>query len=309
MKTVRGPELGGVLCVVQTPFRADGEIDEAVFRHQIDWLYSHGADGVVIGMVSEILRLSPDERERLTTLICEASAGRGWAVASVGAESTHLAVRQARDAASAGADAMMAAPPGMTQANDDELMRYFTSIAEAVDLPLVVQDASAYVGSALSIGLQARLQSDLGDRVLFKPESHPVSQTMSQLRAATGGQARVLEGTGGMYLIDSYRRGAVGTMPAGDLVWALVPLWQALTKGDFDYAYRIGGPLAEIVSLQTSSLDMYVEIEKYLLVRQRVFTSDAVRGPIAIGVDKDTYAEIDRLIDLLHDAVASGEGR
>src|SRR3954447_10576037 len=110
---MRGSELGGVICVVQTPFRADGEIDEGAFRGQIDWLFSHGADGVVTGMVSEILRLSAHERDRLTTLMSEAAAGRGSVVASVGAESTHVAVRQARQAVLAGADAVMAAPPGL----------------------------------------------------------------------------------------------------------------------------------------------------------------------------------------------------
>lgn len=297
-----GVEVAGVVCVVQTPFLDDGSIDADTFVRQVEWLFDNGSDGVAIGMVSEVLRLSTPEREEVAALMCGAAAGRGAAVVSVGAESTHTAVRYARHANTVGADAVMATPPALSRAGDDELFAYFTAIAEAAQVPVIVQDASGYVGSALSIDLQARLHAELPDRVLFKPEAHPIGPKLTQLLEATDGKARVLEGTGGMYLIDSFRRGAIGSMPAGDLVWALVPLWRALNAGDFASAYRIAGPLAQMVSLQTS-LDSFVAIEKYLLMRQGIFPSAAMRGPVDGGVDERMYAEIDRLEALLREAV------
>ena len=164
----------------------------------------------------------------------------------------------------------MATPPGLHQVPDDELMRYFMAIASAVDVPLIVQDASGYVGTALTLSLQTRLQEELGERVMFKPEAPPVGPRLTELLDATGGKARVFEGNGGLYLIDSFRRGVVGTMPAGDLVWAVAALWRALSAGDFGTAYRLAGPLALLISMQ-SSLDSYVAVEKYLLNKQRRF--------------------------------------
>ncbi len=140
------------------------------------------------------------------------------------------------------------------------------------------------------------------DRVLFKPEAPPIGPKLTQLLDATDGKARVLEGTGGMYLVDSFRRGVVGTMPAGELVWALVPLWAALTSGDFDRAYRIAGPLAQLVSLQ-KSLDSFVAVEKHLLVRQGVLPTRNRRGPVEGAVDAPMYAEVERLEALLRTAV------
>lgn len=300
-----GVEVSGVVCVVQTPFDEQGDVDGTTFVRQVEWLFGNGADGVAIGMVSEVLRLSTAERDELATLLCGAAAGRGASVVSVGAESTHVAARHARHAAAVGVDAVMATPPALSRAGDAELLDYFLAIADAAQVPLIVQDASGYVGSALSIDLQARLQAELPDRVLFKPEAHPIGPKLTQLLDATGGKARVLEGNGGMYLVDSFRRGAIGTMPAGDLVWALVPLWQALNVGDYERAYRIAGPLTQMVSLQTS-LDSFVAIEKYLLVQQGIFRSAAVRGPVAGGVDERMYAEVDRLVDLLRRAVGHG---
>jgi dihydrodipicolinate synthase/N-acetylneuraminate lyase len=295
-------ELGGVLPVFQTPFDEHDEIDRATLARQFDWLFANGADGVVFAMVSEVLRLASEERDELATLTCEFCRDRGVCVISVGAESIKTAVRHARHARDAGADAVMATPPALHAVGDDELMRYFTAIANSVEIPLIVQDASGYVGAQLSIALQARLHSELGDQVMFKPEAPPVGLRLTQLLGATGGRARVFEGTGGLYLIDSFRRGAIGTMPAGDLVWALSALWRALRGGDFARAYRLAGPLALLISMQTS-LDSFVAVEKHLLVRQGVFPSTAARGPTGDVLDAHGREEVDRLMDLLRATV------
>lgn len=297
-----GKPLAGVLPVFQTPFDQDSRVDRASLIGQLSWLFDEGADGIVFAMVSEVLRLSSEEREEVTALACEAAANRGAAVISVGAESIAVAQRYARHAEFCGADAVMATPPALHRIGEDALLRYFLDIANAVSLPLIVQDASGYVGAPISIALQGRLWAELGDRVLFKPEAPPIGPRLTQLLQSTRGQAKVFEGTGGLYLIDSFRRGVVGTMPAGDLVWALVALWRALNAGDFARAYRIAGPLALLVSLQTS-LDSYVAIEKYLLVRQAVLPSDAMRGPTGHELDALARDEVDRLFELLREAV------
>jgi 4-hydroxy-tetrahydrodipicolinate synthase len=296
------PTFGGVLAVVQTPFTDEDTIDAFAFADQIEWLYENGADGIVVGMVSEILRLSTDERRQLVELTCETGRGRGPIVVSVGAESTSVAASLARHARDAGATAVMATPPALTPTTDDALFAYFASIAEAAQIPVVVQDASNYVGSSLSIDLQARLFSELGEHILFKPESNPVGPRVTQLLEATRGAARVFEGSGGLYLVDSFRRGAIGTMPAGDLVWALSVLWHSLVEGDYAHAYRIAGPLSMLISLQ-GTLDSYVAVEKYVLRKQGVFPSSRMRGPVADHVDAGTLAEVDRLLELLREAV------
>ena len=78
--------LHGVLPIVHTPFDARDEIDPDDLRREIDWAFSVGADGLGTGMVSELLRLTPDERLRLTELIVEFVAGRGAVFAGVGSQ-------------------------------------------------------------------------------------------------------------------------------------------------------------------------------------------------------------------------------
>ena len=210
-------QLAGVVPVFQTPYHDDESIDFESLNREIDWLFDHGADGIAMAMVSEILRLSTDERKQLAQAACEASRGRGFTVISVGAESTRQAVDYARHAESVGADALMAIPPVTTALDEDQLHRYFSRILHAVTLPLIVQDASGYVGRPMPISLYTRLLGDFGDRVYFKPEATPIGPRLSALRDATAGKARVFEGTGGMALVDSFRRGIVGTIPGADL--------------------------------------------------------------------------------------------
>jgi dihydrodipicolinate synthase/N-acetylneuraminate lyase len=291
----------GVLPVFQTPFGDDGSVDFATLAQEIDWLFGQGADGVVFAMVSEVLRLSSEERDAVAAEACRVVDGRGPCVISVGAESTAVAIRHARSAEASGADAVMATPPALHPAPEAEVLRYFMAIASAVDLPLIVQDASGYVGTPLSLTLQATLQEELGNRVMFKPESPPVGPRLSELLEATDGKARVFEGNGGLHLIDSFRRGVVGTMPAAEVVWAIAALWRALCAGDFGSAYRIAGPLALLVSMQTT-LDSYVAVEKYLLAKQGVFPTRTMRGPVGRVLDPATCQEIDRLVDLLREA-------
>jgi dihydrodipicolinate synthase/N-acetylneuraminate lyase len=290
--------LSGVLPVFQTPFHDDESIDFDTLAGEIDWLYEQGADGLVMAMVSEVLRLSTDEREQVAAFVCECNTDRGAVVISVGAESGHTAERLARQAEAAGADAVMAIPPVSVALDEAELTAYYKRIIHAISLPVIVQDASGYVGRPMSIGLQAGLLDRHPERVLFKPEAVPLGPRLTELREATAGRSRVFEGSGGIALVDSFRRGVVGTMPGADLIKPLVALWRALQADDQPRADAIAFPLASLVSIQ-HSLDAFLAIEKHLLVRQGIFRNTIVRSPVGYRLDEETVSEVDRLFDIL----------
>ena len=182
-------------------------------------------------------------------------------------------------------------------------MRYYTSILEAVEVPVIIQDASGYVGRPMPVELQAKVLEDFGpERVLFKPEAVPIGQNLSALRDATIGQARIFEGSGGISLVDSYRRGIVGTMPGAEIIDAQVALWEALAKGDSSRIYRLSFPISSLVALQ-SGLDGFLAVEKYLLVKQGIFENTIVRSPVGFHLDDETKSEVDRLFEILSEAV------
>jgi len=298
-------KLRGVLPVFQTPYEEDETIDYATLEKEVDWLYEHGADGIVMAMVSEVLRLSSEEREQLTEYVCRSNADRGAVIISVGAESSHTAERYARHADAVGADAVMAIPPLSVALDEGELLKYYRRIIEAVRIPMIVQDASGYVGRPMPITMQVVLLDEYGpQRVMYKPEAPPIGPKLTQLRDASGGRARAFEGTGGLALVDSYRRGVVGTMPGTDLTDGLVALWRALEANDERQIYELSLPISSLIAIQTS-LDAFLAIEKYLLVKQGVFKNTIIRGPVQYHLDEETRQEVDRLFDRLIQAVKS----
>jgi dihydrodipicolinate synthase/N-acetylneuraminate lyase len=297
-------ELRGVLPVFQTAWHDDEMLDLDTLEREIAWLYDCGAQGIVMAMVSETLRLDSEEREQLAAAACRFGKARGAVVISVGAESSKVAERYAKHAESVGADALMAIPPVSVALTEGQLLDYFRRILQSVRIPLIVQDASGYVGRPMDVYLQACLLDDFGpERVLYKPEASPIGPKLSALRDATKGRARIFEGTGGIALVDSFKRGVVGTMPGADLIRGLVPLWRALETGDADKADRIHGPLSALISMQTS-LDGFLAVEKHLLVRQGIFKNTLVRGPVGYKLDEETKREVERQFDRMIEAAS-----
>jgi 4-hydroxy-tetrahydrodipicolinate synthase len=296
----------GVLPIVHTPFTEDDRIDFDSLARQVDWAVAQGADGYGTGMVSELLRLTYHERTELTRKLGELAGSETVFFAGVGGESSRQAVEYALVAQEAGAAAVMATPPFSTALPATELIGYFATLTSALDIPVIVQDASSYVGQSIPHSVCCELLEQFGeDRILFKPEAAPLGPNLSALRDATAGRAKIFEGSGGIGLVDSFRRGIEGTMPGMEFLPGIVALWQALERGDDDdRLYRLQFPISALVALQMQAgLDGFLAIEKYVLHQRGLFATARRRRPYGWSLDDETRAEVDRLLRQLDAAV------
>lgn len=302
-------KLFGVLPIIQVPFQENGCIDVQVLKKEIDWIFSVGANGLGTGMVSEILRLTFDERISLTNHLVELTAGRGSTFAGIGAESTKQAIVYAKAAEKAGCDAVMAIPPVTTSLPEQAILSHFRALAEGVNLPLIVQDASGYVGQAIPLAVYIKLLELYGnEKILFKPEASPIGPNLSALRDATAGRAKIFEGSGGILLVDSFRRKIEGTMPGVDLLDGVVALWKALQLGNEQHTYNLYFPICAIVALQLQAgLDGFLAIEKYILRCRGIFKNEIRRAPYSWDLDIETQKEIDRLMDIMKQAILTAK--
>jgi len=290
----------GILPVVHMPYHEDLQIDFATLRREVDYLFDTGANGLCLALVSDTLRLTAQERLDMPAHLVEFAQERGPVIISVGAESTVQARAFARAAEDGGATGLMVIPPLSQALAEPQLAEFFEELLEEVALPIIIQDASSYVGRPMSVTFQAELFRKQGERILFKPEASPLGPCISAIRDLTDGQAKIFEGSGGVLLIDSYRRGVAGTIPGVELLDALVALWRACVAGDWDRAYEVYLPICAIATLQTQGgLDGYIVSERHLLHRQGLFPNQVHRGPLSYELDGETRAEIDRLYDLL----------
>lgn len=285
----------GVYSVIQTPLDEHDNIDHVVLEREINWVIQCGVKGLVLAMVSEVMRFSAEERRIQWQSVLKIIDKRLPLIVSVGGESTAIAVGLAKLAEADGATALMATPPSNFPATSEEIFKYYSSILAATKIPLIVQDASNYMGQPLDLELYGRLIDQYGtDRVQFKPEAKPIKDRAIALQKIAGGRAKIYEGQSGLELMETHSVGLAGTMPGGEIPWALVKLWESLEANDLEIARKIHSSIAELVGYQ-KTIDGYVAVEKYLLVKQGIFTSTRQRGPVNTILSDEVKKEIDKV--------------
>jgi 4-hydroxy-tetrahydrodipicolinate synthase len=206
--------LEGVYSVLPTPFDSGDEVDHESLRRVVDLYLAAGVDGVTaLGVTSEVARLSDRERDAVLDTILSHVAGRVPVVAGTTAEGTTLCLERSRQARSAGAAAVMVSPPRMPKINSDAVAKHFTALAQAVDLPIVVQDYPPISGYAMEPDLLVRVAREIPQARTIKLEDAPTPyKTARILERAQGLELRIFGGLGGMYLLEELAAGATGAM-------------------------------------------------------------------------------------------------
>jgi dihydrodipicolinate synthase/N-acetylneuraminate lyase len=293
-------EIKGVLPVILMPYDNNYNINESDFRQQVDYLIDVGCDGFVIGQVSEVLRLTAQERFRVAELSVESANGRCVTIMSTGGESIKSAIEFSVHAEKCGIDALLLMHPSIMALDDEWMFKYFAAVIESTTIPVLIHHAKSMAKKPLSISVQSRLLQEFGpERVMFKPEAAPTPPRVSQLRDATNGKARIFEGDGGMMLMDSYKRGLTGTIPATEIAEIMVMYWKALQENDNEKITAIGYPLAYLMCHMMNSIDCYLTIAKNFLYKRKLISTTHIRQPLDYYVDQETMIEAEKTYNYL----------
>ena len=117
----------------------DGTIDWAAYRRLIDWHVEAGSDGIVVmGTSGESATVSFDEHREAISVAIDQARGRIPIIAGTGANSTAEAIRLTRDAHEAGAVAALSVVPYYNKPTQKGLYQHFKTMADSVDIPLIV---------------------------------------------------------------------------------------------------------------------------------------------------------------------------
>ena len=128
----------GVFVAIVTPFK-NGEIDEKALRGLIDFQIAGGVDGIVpCGTTGESATLNHEEHDQVIRIAVDACRGKASVLAGTGSNSTQEAIQLSRNAKNAGADGLLQITPYYNKPNQEGLYHHFSSIADAVDLPIVL---------------------------------------------------------------------------------------------------------------------------------------------------------------------------
>jgi len=140
-----------------TPFDERGRIDFDAIQKLVEWQIEQGIDFLVpCGATGESATISGDERKAVTAAVVRAAGGRVPVIAGAGGNHTAKAVFWARDAEQAGADGILSVSPD-TRPSIDGLVRHFSAIADATDLPILVSNVPFRTGTDLPVESILRL--------------------------------------------------------------------------------------------------------------------------------------------------------
>ncbi len=151
--------LHGIYPPILTPLTTDERVDCASLRRLVDFLIEGGVHGIwAMGTTGEFAALPEDERARAVQATVEQVAGRVPVIANVGDGSTQLALRHARHAVAAGADALALTPPHYYLHTMDEMLAHFRAMKQAFpDLPLFIYNIPQTVKVKMTVGTTLQL--------------------------------------------------------------------------------------------------------------------------------------------------------
>lgn len=148
----------GSIVAIVTPMREDGSLDLARLKSLIDWHVAEGTDGIVIvGTTGESPTVNVEEHCELIRTAVGHAAGRVPVIAGTGANSTAEAIELSQFAKSAGADGILSVVPYYNKPTQEGLYQHFRTIAEAVDIPVILYNVPGRTGADMSNDTALRL--------------------------------------------------------------------------------------------------------------------------------------------------------
>jgi 4-hydroxy-tetrahydrodipicolinate synthase len=223
-----------------------GEMGEEGFRRYLRWLLPQGPIGLAVNVdTGEGPHLEAAERARVIELAAEEVNGQAAIVAGIGGPSTAGAVRAAREAEAAGADAVMVFPVGAflgEPVNAEVIYRHHAAIAEAVGIPLVLFQLQPALGGVIYGGEVIRRLAEIPSVAAIKEASFDARIFVETVRVLEGLDRKIALLTGNdNFIYESFVLGAEGALIGfGTLVTDLqVEMHRACAEGRFDEARSI----------------------------------------------------------------------
>ena len=225
-------KLFGIIPPTATPFTADGEIDVAAARRQVNWLIGQGVHGLATGgSTGEGHTLDVDEFRRLMAETSQEVAGRVPLVAGIIVDSTRDAIRRGKAVADLGVAALQVTPVHyLFRPTDDAMVAHFKALTEETGLPVIIYNVIPW--SYLSPALLCRIMRDV-------PGVIGVKQSAGDLKLVADLMTMIQPGNLIFSAVDallypSFTLGAHGSIAAilTAAPRACVDLWDAVKAGD-----------------------------------------------------------------------------
>jgi 2-keto-3-deoxy-L-arabinonate dehydratase len=269
----------GIVPVIPTPFTETQEIDPEALAGLVDFAVRAGAKAACLPAYgSEFYKLTDQERSTLV----RAAVDRAGARMAIMAQSNHPSSRQAAEIArrneGLGARIISVALPRQFALPEDALLKFATEVAKAVKVPLLVQDFNPG-GPSVGAAFAKRLMEAAPNFRYLKLEEPLMGAKVRAIREATADHVGVLEGWGGMYLVELAPQGICGAMPGLPMCDLFVKVFDLASGGKIDEAMAIHRSMLPQIVYGLQNMELFHHCEKRLLAARGLLHSTVVRDP------------------------------
>jgi len=286
----------GVYSIIPTAFTDAGELDPGSQRAVVDLFIAKGANGLtVLGVTGEVARLEENERAAVLGTVVKQANGRVPIIAGTSADGTRTCISYTRQAKDLGASAVMVSPPRMPKLNSAAVVNHYKALADAVDLPIIVQDYPPITGFAMEPALLARIAREIPSARTIKLEDPPTPfKTARILEAAGDTKVQIFGGLGGVFLLEELISGATGAMTGFAFPEILARIMKHWNAGEKDSAADVFYRAVPLMRFEFQE-GIGMAIRKEVLRRRGVLASAATRAP-AGALDAPTKQALDRVL-------------
>ena len=170
-----------------TPMHEDLSINYEKLDELLEEQIAAGTDAIIIcGTTGESATLSEKEHLDAIKFTIERVKGRIPVIAGTGSNSTHTAVEMSKEAAENGADGLLVVTPYYNKGTQNGLIRHYTTIANAVDKPIIMYNVPSRTGCNLLPPTVAALFKEVENIVGIKEATGNISQVAKVMELTDG---------------------------------------------------------------------------------------------------------------------------
>ena len=300
-------ELFGVVPIIPTPFTEKEEIDEDALRRLIDFAVSCGVEAACLpAYASEFYKLTDDEKLLVVKIAVDHSEGRIQIIAQSNHPSLKVAIKLAQANVEAGADMISLAVPRIFSLSEDSLKEYLSGFMRAIpQTPVLIQDFNPS-GQSISARLIKELMDENSNFRYLKLEEPLGAPKFEDIIKTTGGKVGLLEGWGGLYMMELIPIGIIGVMPGLAVSDILQKIFMLRKNGENEKAFDLFEKVMPQIFFSLQNMELFHYAEKELLIARGVLKNNVVRkATYKPDISTKTYIKElnDRILRLINDSV------
>ncbi len=245
-------DIKGIIPPILTPMFDDAEqsVNHSELRNQVERLLKGGVHGLFpVGTNGEAYILSMQEKEAILETVIDQVKGRVPVYAGTGCISTAETIRMSKLAQKLGADALSVVTPFFAAASQKELYDHYTSVAKAVDLPIILYNIPPRTGNKLLPETVQKLCRDVDNIVGAKDSSGDIENLKAYIRLTRelDKEVAILAGNDGA-ILTCLKEGGAGGIAGRANIWpnALASIYDRFTAGDLEGAQQAQDAIAAL---------------------------------------------------------------